>query len=291
MDIPISTEYPKLQAADPTRPSLADLPLEIQLIAIDILGLDNSDPAHCDTQAGLSRQAEFSHKTKIVLHAPPLNTTAIACRLFRFMYAKSRPTLWGAHLRRDHNNRAAAYHVDLTRDIFYVRIHRDVSQVQWNGANKPQLDPLAGALGGIQRMASSMNYVSMPDVFYLMHLNPQARELSILVPVPGLEGGNNYGTLPTGLRLAPVLTPLKADDVVTSRRGRLRTWWSMFKWIVGVWLRERGGLPFIPRSAEEREVLARTWQLCPAPEVMGYLVDERRLEDPNAWGPGDCPWW
>ncbi|KAK4044450.1 hypothetical protein C8A01DRAFT_31505 [Parachaetomium inaequale] len=37
MDIPISTEYPKLQVADPTRPSLANLPLEIVLEILDAL--------------------------------------------------------------------------------------------------------------------------------------------------------------------------------------------------------------------------------------------------------------
>jgi hypothetical protein len=317
MDFPTSTEYPKLHAADLTRPSLAKLPLEIvleiidalfkpeQLIAIDVLGSDNSDPAHSDTQAGLTRQAEFSRKTKIVLRAPPLNITAAACRLFRFVYARSRPTLWGAHLHQ-HNNRATTtaaaaaaaasvgaygYHVDLARDIFYVRIRRDVSQLEWDGANKPQLDPLAGALGGIQRMASSMNYVSMQDVYYLLHLNPLAKELNILVPVPGLEAGDNCSTLPigTGLRLAPVLTPLKADDVVRSRSNRLRTGWVMFKWIVGVWLDERGRRSLLPRSAEERRVLRGTWRLCPAPKVKGYLVDEHRLDDPDARGLSDCP--
>src|SRR5690349_12600681 len=119
----------------------------------------------------------------------------------------------------------------------------------------PQPDPFAGALAGIQHMASSINYLTMGGVFYLMHLNPQARELNVLVPVPGLErGGNdNDGTLLAGLRLAPVLTPLKADDVVTSRRGTRPTRWLMFKSTLVMWLRERGGMPLILRSAEESE--------------------------------------
>jgi hypothetical protein len=115
-----STIYPKLQAANPSRPSLADFPLEIvlqiiealfdpeQIVVIDVFATKkkNSESVNAQVAAGLPT-------TEVILHPPPLNKQSAVCRLFRHMYCRSRPALWGAHL-----TRRRAYHVNTARDIF-----------------------------------------------------------------------------------------------------------------------------------------------------------------------------
>jgi hypothetical protein len=258
MDTPISTEYPKLQVAGPTRTSLANLPLEMvleildalfkpeQLIVIDVYGHKEkhetiSDREHCTA----------------ILRAPPLNATAAAaCRLFRHMYRKSRPTLWGAHL---HLGRA--YHVDLARDIFHVRVHPSRPVPNFHRIRFERLD---GILNGVQRVATSLNYTCLVGWKWFLGLkstDSPAKELIVLVPVPGLENNSD-------LELSPVLVPLRAEDridglmdAVTWPEYKIETNWYLY------W-------PWRFAPAEMRPKL----------ELWGYLVDERRLNDPIASG-------
>jgi hypothetical protein len=184
MNIPISTEYPKLQVADPTRPSLANLPLEIvldildalfkpeQLIVIEVYG-------HQENHAYIAD----GERCTPILRAPPLNTTAAAaCRLFRHMYRKSRPTLWGAHL---HLGRA--YHVDLARDIFHVRVHPSRPVPEFNRIRFERLD---GILNGVQKVATSLNYTCLVGWKWFIGLkstDSPAKELIVLVPGSGIR--------------------------------------------------------------------------------------------------------
>ncbi|KAL2161624.1 hypothetical protein VTH06DRAFT_8186 [Thermothelomyces fergusii] len=262
MDDTISTVYPPLQAADPSRVSLADLPLETvlqildslfepqQLIVIDIYG----SGGHNNGSYGM--QSTVSSQTKVILRPPPLHVTATACRLFRHMYGKSRPTVWGAHL-----TLRRAYHVSLERDIFYVRFHRKLSFVKGD----PLLDPLYMILDGIQNLATSVNYICLGAcVLYFLHMNPRGKTFSILIPVPDLE--RNVDPACGELQLAPT--------------------WRYFREMFEGDMSQRA-LHFIPQSEEQRALWKRTWRLCPAPKLREYVVDECRLNNPIISGLSD----
>ncbi|KAL2176040.1 uncharacterized protein P884DRAFT_204246 [Thermothelomyces heterothallicus CBS 202.75] len=278
MNTTVSTVYPRLQTADRTRASLADLPLETvlqildalfepqQLIVIDIYGPKAKNDGVYDMEGKVSSQ------TKVILRPPPLHVTATACRLFQHMYRKSRQTAWGAHLylRRP-------YHVSLERDIFHVRVHRETYYGEWDRAGNPHLDPLYMILDGIQNLATSVDYIFPGmSVFYFLHLNPLGKVLNVLVPVPDLE--KNVDPACGELQLAPVLVPIEDRyRIQTSFWKGKETWWY-FREESEDHMRQRF-LRCRPRSEAQRQLWERTWRLCPAPELKAYLVDERRLND------------
>ena len=281
----ISTLYPPLLVADPARPSLADFPMEVilhileelfapaQIIAIEIFGPRNNNPKVVDMLGTISRQ------TKLVVRPPPLSlTAAAACRLFRHMYVRSRPARWGGHL-----HTGVAYHVDLGRDIFHVRVHRAVDYREFDRNGCPLDDPLAGALAGIRRMATSVNYISpMLNPWggaFLRHLNPACAELLVLVPARGVE----RAAVPAGgLRLHPVLRPLAPHHRIRAPVVEQRFPWATYRDMMYTWM----GLfrSIVPAHPAQRQMWERSWRLAPLPALRGYLVDERRLDDPNAFG-------
>jgi hypothetical protein len=139
-------------------------------------------------------------------------------------------------------------------------------------------------------MATSINYVAAPGrlgkaMWFLLHLNPQSREIAVLVPAKDVEGGGGGGQL----ALAPVLRPL-GEDVEVATMGssgpRPMTWGKVYGYL------ERPlAIRFqhhVPKTQLHRELWPGTWRLCPSPVVSGYLVDERRLRDPNASGLWNC---
>ncbi|KAK4157876.1 hypothetical protein C8A00DRAFT_29261 [Chaetomidium leptoderma] len=279
-----STIFPMLRVANPTKRSLANLPLELtlqildtiysapQIIPIEIFGPKNDDHENVNLQENVSKQ------TKVVLRPPPLSATVAAtCQLFRYMYRKSRPNRWGVHL---HNR--LAHNVDLKKDIFHVRIHRTVYPDEWDPAGESHLDRLFGILRNVTRMATSVNYVSFETnkhaVNYLRHLHPGCRELMVLVPSPGLDRGeptsNSEGLRPMEDH-TPVMSSVQAHCVP----------WYMYKKFLRDWMDiQMRHFDSVVPNAELRSLWEKTWRLSPPPEVRGYLVDQDRLNDPNAWG-------
>jgi hypothetical protein len=257
MDMPISTEYPTLQAADPTRPSLANLPLEIvleiletifkreQIITVDVYCPEIEYPAY-DVEGD-----ENNLRAKVILRAPPLNTTAATCRLFRWVYRKSRPTVWSPRL-----HLGPPYHVDLARDIFHVRFHSLTEHSRFG--SQSYLTPLRGFLDGVQRVSTCLNYLFLVGVGWFLSLDSTAKELIILVPVSRLESNV--------LELSPLLVPLRAEDKIVGQCYQGVKTWPEFK-----------------TSTEEYQRLraqSLDGEVCPTFELQGYLVDERRLNDP-----------
>jgi hypothetical protein len=242
-----STIYPKLQAADPSRPSLADFPLEIvlqiieasfepeQIIVIDVLGKRKKKNHY--SLSSVSRP-------KVILHAPPLHKQSAACRLFRHMYRRSRPTLWGAHL-----SRGRAYNVDMARDIFYVRMRY---------SDMLNLFPRDEDLAGLNKMAIQFITTETLDfqVSHRMKLNPRCKDLLFFTPVPNLEWGT--------LNLAPALLAMGDNYEIKDPKNPSSTW-GAYKEAVSFHMRLRS-----PRF--------------PLPEIKGFMVDERRLGGPNDLG-------
>ncbi|KAK4128972.1 hypothetical protein N657DRAFT_629969 [Parathielavia appendiculata] len=188
----ISTKYEALHAADPSRLSLANLPLEIPLHIIEDL-------------------FKLRDVQKIILRPPPMNGIGGVCRLFRHKYCKIRPTRWGAHL-----CPAGPYHVGLKRDMFYVRFHHqdsifDLSHQHLNLDVYLGKDEFGGILDGIERMATSaycvsyeLDHFNPPGRLYLRHLSPQSRELIVLPPAWSLE---KNPVSDDGLELNPCWSP------------------------------------------------------------------------------------
>jgi hypothetical protein len=284
--------------------SLAYLPLDTvllildelwstpQIIPIDIIGPITEKPKQRDMESVVSTA------TKVILRPPPLAATAAAtCRLFRFTYQKSRPALWGDHL---HLRRS--FHVDLQRDIFHVRVRRRVHPYEWDIPWRIHWDPLYNILRGVERVATSANYVDkainpwVPN--FLRHINLGFKELMVLIPTPDLEnnallrirrmGGPGphlvdsllmpmddswWVKVPPIPGAAPENTdrsrPFKDLKKVVEKRLRIPV--KLFT----NWART---LP-----AHQRQYLRSTWRLATLPKVKGYLVDEKELNDPDAY--------
>ena len=290
--------YPLLVVADPNSSSLAHYPADIvtlilesilsapQLIHIDI------SPASFQHQFGWFLHNDVARNTTITLRAPPLNALSQVCRLFRYMYIRYRPNFWGHHLYSPSIPRSVprhrpAFYVDLAHDIFYVRQHSIVQQAEWNRQGRPTQGPHANALLGIRCMATAINYVVGQDVLmagvqWLLHLNPQCKELAVAVPAAGVE--DDHGEL----ELVPVLRPLRADLVlaIIGHAGiPTQASWGQCRSVIICTLNMRF-TRFQP-PAQDWTHWERTWRLCESPVVRGYLVDQRRLNDPRAAG----LWW
>jgi hypothetical protein len=281
-----TSTYPVLIAENPNLPSLANYPLDIvliilelifrplQIITIDITGPPYNGPAPAQPHGGSNNATS---QTRILLQPPPLNALANVCRLFRHAYRLVRPTAWGAHL-----HRGIPYHVDLARDLFYVRLRRGVTAWEWDSEGELLRDPLAGELAGVQRLATSLHYVvpgvlSLWGAFYLRHLNPMGAELILLVPARGLEGGQ-------ALALEPAVVPLRdGARILDGYYGGdvERPWWE-YRAEIRTKLR-RAALFINPANPAQWLRWDRAWRELPVPEVTGYAVDERRLKDPKAW--------
>jgi hypothetical protein len=158
MDQLTPTDAPKLQFHDPSR---ITLPVEIiyqileylwsspQIIPIEILGPENVVRPKMDYEGIISSQ------TKVLLRPPPLFAGAgSACRFFRDSYCRTRPETWGTHL-----SSGVSYNADMQRDIFHVRIHRIVHPNEWDRNGRSYMDPLHGILDGVERLATSPNYI------------------------------------------------------------------------------------------------------------------------------------
>ncbi len=288
-------QYPVLVVANPNFRSLAHYPLEIvililesilsipQLIQIDITG------APFQHQYGWFLHNDVIRNTTITLRPPPLNALSQVCRLFRHMYLRSRPDFYGQNLYSPAISRSVphyrpAFYVNLAHDIFYVRQHSIAQQAEWNRQGRLTQDSLTNALVGIQRMAAAINHVVGQDVLlagvqWLLHLNTQCKELAVVVPAAGVE--DDYGEL----ELAPVLRPLRADLVlsVIGHAGIVNAVpWGQCRSILITTLNMRFTV-FQP-PADQWAFWERTWRLCESPVVGGYLVDQRRLNDPRAAG-------
>ncbi|KAL2256377.1 hypothetical protein VTK26DRAFT_1759 [Humicola hyalothermophila] len=284
-----STSHSGLCPANPALPSLAYLPLEIvmlfldevfsrpQIITIDITGPINDEPEEWDMEGAISAA------TRIVMRAPPLNITAAnACRLFREWYQRSRPTVWGGQL-----HSAVGYHVDPARDIFYTRIRRRVDYTEWDRRGRPDLDPLGGMLGGVERLATSPGYIWVGHndwaVSFLRHLNPQLKELMILFPGKGQDdgGAERRGTG------QPVVRPVKDSEMVTVRVGPMGALvrWEVVRDVVADLM--KGLRNENPPNQAYQAIWAETWRASPMQEIRGYLVDSRDLNDPTATGDED----
>jgi hypothetical protein len=284
MDQLTSTGPPKLLFADLKR---VTLPMEIilqildelwsapQIIPIEIFGPENVIRPKMDDKGSISSQ------TKVVLRPPPLFAGAgSACRFFRHSYCQTRPETWGAHL-----TSGVSYNIDMHRDIFHVRIHRVVHPNEWDRYGKSHQDPLYGLLDGIERLATSPNYiyprVNSEGGNYLRHMHPECRELMILVPVRR----SDYSRLP-GLRRSSELQPMTNDHYIRAPLVEQCRSWETFKKWVRRWM-EIPHLTFSGRvrsiSLGERELWEKTWRLSPVPELKGYLIDEEILNDPNAY--------
>ncbi|KAG7292684.1 hypothetical protein NEMBOFW57_002721 [Staphylotrichum longicolle] len=260
--------YPILVPEDPRLPSLAKYPLDVILLIVDfifqpfqIITIDITGPPHRPRVELTPVEANtISERTKVLLRPPPLYALTRVCRLFQYVYRQNHPTPFGAHL-----HRRIAYHVDLTRDIFHIRLHRRVASWEWERA----------------LMATSVNYISGwngPAIWsanYLRHLNTMATKLMILVPGYGVEEEDE-------LDLEPTLEPLK--DKTRIWDGDEPVKWKRFKTEILAKLRLNETQYFTdPANDEERAEWERSWRLCPVPEVTGWAVDERRLDDSRAW--------
>jgi hypothetical protein len=303
----MSTIYPKLQPQDPSRFSLAYVPLDMvllildkpwenpQIIPVEIIGpITTTFPKERDMESVVNRAI------KVILRPPPLTTAASACKLFRFTYQKSRPTLWGdhLHLRRSH-------HVDLQRDIFHVRIRRRVHPFEWDRPGLIHWDPLYNALGGVERVATSVNYIHRDfnqwGANLLRHMNWNFKELMVLVPTPDLENNNIWkwrnilwylnaaGKKP--LLVDSLLMPMEeswwireppsfSGDLDRSRRFR-----DIKKHVEKQLLFPINAFSAWANTLDEdqRRYLKTTWRLADQPAVKGYLVPEETLNDPDAF--------
>ncbi|KAK4128973.1 hypothetical protein N657DRAFT_639509 [Parathielavia appendiculata] len=196
--------YPKLQATDPSRPSLADLPLEIVLMIIEDL-LDSAQIIIIGT-SGEEKESPRTGRMEqeFTFHPPPLHKLSAVFRLFRHMYRRSRLTLWGAH---PHPS-SRSYDVNKTRDIFYVesvsrrRRRRVPPQIKFQvGLRLP-----CGVFAGANRIATELSFLDInpfsPILTLRFPLNarPNCKEILFLYPVSGLEKANMSLTLmrPTG---------------------------------------------------------------------------------------------
>ncbi|KAL2019810.1 hypothetical protein VTK56DRAFT_9161 [Thermocarpiscus australiensis] len=174
--------------------------------------------------------------------------------------------------------------VSLARDIFHVRIRRRVHWKEFDCRGEPLRDPLAGVLAGVRRVATSVNYVSpwrnAHGAAYLRHLNPACAELLVLVPLDGLEWGfSSPGGDGGGLSLEPVLKPLREEHLI---RGLPELRWGMWRRSIRDSMKE--SLRSAERAVGSREQTGLCWRSSPLPGIQGFLVDARRLGDPDAFG-------
>ncbi|KAJ4296153.1 hypothetical protein N0V88_004857 [Collariella sp. IMI 366227] len=179
-----STLFPDIEEDHLFEPSLAHLPFEVILLILEAT-FKQPQIVPIEIYGGKKKRSEIENpedlirsQTKAMLRPPTHNTLAATCRLFRHMYHKLRPNLWGSHL---HSRRT--YHVDLENDIFHVRIHRESgSFMGWDRNGQYRLDPLFSILKGVEQMATSLSYIwqnAMQSEFdllmYLHHLNPECK--------------------------------------------------------------------------------------------------------------------
>jgi hypothetical protein len=267
--------YPTIQVADPRLPSLADYPMDVVLLIIEeifqprqIINIEISGPEPLND--GVSEwDGSISRQTQVVIQSTPLNALTGVNRLFRYMYRQSRPTPWGTHL-----FWSRPYYVNLSRDIFHVRVKRVVHPSEWDRLGNPHLDYLAGALSGIQHMAVNLFRIVNPEnqwcLAYLRHLNPLTKQIMILVPIGGVERDHRSGG---GLRLSPMLRP------VEGRTAQVGAIWRDLK--RRLMRRMQIGRRTCLRIAtpEQRQLWEQTW-LAPVQELEAYMVDPRRLARP-----------
>jgi hypothetical protein len=268
---------------------------EPQIIGVEFVFPNTEDPEVSEPDPSRT----IGHRTKIFLDPPPLRRFESVCRLFRHMYRKTRPTLWGSQF-----DSGVDYNVDLSRDIFHVRLFPGVKYQDWDpGHGSPHDDPLANKLVGIQRLATSPNYVSPwrnPDgINFLRHVHPTAPEILVLVPVSDLKKELKTDELLTPLGShAPLLnlesmeTPPGSDDedefreetgyeygTDVPRHLRWTPWWRYREELLDQlrWARDM----FQGRAAtpEEEALWVNSWRLAPVPKVTGYLVDSLDLRD------------
>jgi hypothetical protein len=253
-----STIYPKLQAADPSRPSLADFPLEIvlqiiealfnpeQIIIISVFSNEEEESQFLDSEGEADPPS-----TEVILHAPPLNKTSAISRLFRHIYRRSRPTLWSAHL-----TRGQAYYLDPARDIFYLRTH----EPHWF-----DLWPPNQCLAGLDKLAVQRDDEKYPGSLLsaLLTLNERCKELLFITSVRDLEGDT--------LNLAPLLLPMEDNYEIQDGKKPIHTW-GVYKKCLVLSLRLRKTIT---------DILSGNGKLWPLPDVKGSMVDERRLGGPD----------
>jgi hypothetical protein len=275
----ITTFYPPVQVADPRLPSLADYPMEVVLLIIEaifrppqIIIIEISEPPALQN-GEMDWEGRTSRLTKVVIQPPPLNALAGVSRLFRYMYRKSRPTLWGTQL-----FWSRPYYVDLRRDIFYLRVKRVVHPLEWDRRGSSHLDYLAGALSGIQHMAISIYNIAPNNMWvlgYLRHLNPLTKKIMVFFPEAGVERNGRWTG--GGLKMSPVLVDI---DRRTVRNPSSRAIWRDLKWRI-VRLMQVGRKTCLRiATPEQRRLWERGWRLAPVPALKGYAVDPRRLARP-----------
>ena len=286
-------QYPILVAENPNFLSLAHYPLELVLYILESI-LSVPQIIHVDVSAaafqhqfGWFLHNDVTRNTTLTLREPPLNGLSRVCRLFRHMYIRSRPNFWGYHLYKTPRSvprPRPAYHVNLATDLFYVRQHSIVQQAEWNRQGRPTHDALANGLLGIKRMGTAINHVVGEDVVaagvrWLLHLNPDCDEISVVVPAAGVEDDRGE------LELVPVFRPLGADLVlaIIGPAGILTGLnWGKCRNVLIAYLNERFST-FQP-PAQDWGYWERTWRLCESPRMTGCLVDQRRVNDPRASG-------
>lgn len=276
----MTTYYPPIQKADPGLPSLADYPMDIvmlvieacfqakQIIAIDIFGPAPLQDGERDWDGRVSRG------TRVALKPPPLYALTAVSRLFRYMYRKSRPTLWGTHL-----FWSRSYYVDLSRDIFQVRLKRVVHPLEWDRRGNSDTDYLAGCLSDIEHMAVNITSIVVANKWILpffRHLNPLVKEFMILFPNQGVE--NDYLTN-GGLELSPVLMPLKRGSPI--QPGCFSSTWGYVRRKIAPMMQVGRARCLQIATPEQRARWERTFRLAPVQELKGYSVDKRRLTYPT----------
>jgi hypothetical protein len=293
----MSTIYPRLQPQDPSRFSLAYVPLDMLLLILDklwenpqIIPVDIIGPITTTFPKERDRESVVNRATKVILRPPPLSAAVSACKLFRFAYQKSRPTLWGdhLHLRRSH-------HVDLQRDIFHVRIRRRVHPYEWDRAGLIHWDPLYNALRGVERIATSADYIHREinpwGANLLRHMNWSFKDLMVLIPTHHLE----YVFL--RWRMAVAMKPPLVDSLLMPMDD---SWWIRWPRAFRAAVKTGAGgsgtskkftegqllLPikkYTPWAntldEDQRRYLKTTWRLADPPAVKAYIVDEKLLDD------------
>jgi hypothetical protein len=283
----MTTFYPPIQVADPKLPSLADYPMDVVLLLIEaifrsqqMITIDISGPPALKN-GEREWDGRIRRLTKVVIQPPPLNAIAGVSRLFRYMYRKSRPTLWGTQL-----FWSRPYYVDLNHDIFYVRVKHVVHPSEWDRRGSPQLDYLAGALSGIQHMAVGMQNLITPMnmwvMSYLRHLNPLTKKIMIFFPVRDVE--KNVRWTGGGPSLSPVLVDIDGRTRVRTGTSRgppvSRAMWKDLKWKIVRLLQLGRQTCLRTATPEQRQLWERTWRLAPVQTLKGYAVDTERLVRP-----------
>jgi hypothetical protein len=190
------------------------------------------------------------------------------------MYRKSRPTLWGTQL-----FWSRPYYVDLRRDIFFSRVKRAVHPLEWDRRGNSHLDYLAGALSGIQHMATSINNINTNNpwfLIYLRHLNPLTEKIMVFFPVAGVETNGRWTG--GGLKMSPVLVGIDRRTQVQNQSSQAI--WKDLKWRIIRLMQASRRICLRIATPEQRQLWERGWRLAPIPALKGYAVDPRRLARP-----------